>query len=48
MAKISWEYDLVEKPFCEQFQGMGWEWLPGDTDVPDLTERETFQEVLLK
>ena len=48
MAKINWEYDIVEKPFCEQLQGMGWEWLPGDTDVPELTERESFQEVLLK
>jgi type I restriction enzyme R subunit len=48
MAKINWENDLVEKPFCKQLQGMGWEWLPGDTDVPELTERESFQEVLLK
>src|SRR5712692_8030752 len=27
---------------------MGWQWLEGDTDVPELTERETFREVLLK
>ena len=46
--KIEWEYDLAERPFCEQLQGMGWEWLQGDTDVPELTERENFREVLLK
>lgn len=46
--KIQWEYDLVEKPFCEQLKVMGWQWLKGDTDVPELTERETFREVLLK
>ena len=46
--KIEWEYDLAEKPFCEQLKSMGWQWLEGDTDVPYLTERETFREVLLK
>src|SRR5438067_5764888 len=46
--KIQWEYDLVEKPFCAQLQTMGWQWLEGDTDVPELTERESFREVLLK
>jgi hypothetical protein len=37
--------DLVEKPFCEQLKGMGWDWLEGDTGVPKLTERENFREV---
>jgi type I restriction enzyme R subunit len=46
--KTQWEYDLVEKPFCEQLQVMGWEWLEGDTDVPELTERASFREVLLR
>ena len=46
--KIQWEYDLVEKPFCAQLQTMGWQWLEGDTDVPDFTERGSFREVLLK
>jgi type I restriction enzyme R subunit len=46
--KIAWEYDLVEKPFCEQLRLMGWEWLEGDTDVPELTERANFREVLLR
>ena len=27
---------------------MGWEWIEGDTDVPDFTERHSFREVLLK
>ena len=47
-VKIEWEYDLVEKPFCEQLKLMGWQWREGDTDVPYLTERESFREVLLK
>ncbi len=42
--KTQWEYDLVEKPFCEQLKGMGWDWLEGDTDVPELTERENFRD----
>ena len=47
MSKIQWEYDLVEKPFCEQLRGMGWQWIEGDVDVPELTERESFREVVL-
>jgi len=46
--KVEWEYDLCEKPFCEQLKLMGWQWLEGDTDVAYLTERENFSEVLLK
>lgn len=46
--KTNWENDIVERPFCEQLKAMGWEWLPGDTDVPELTERERFRDVLLK
>ena len=45
---IQWEYDLVERPFCEQLRAMGWQWLEGDTGVPELTERGSFREVLLK
>jgi type I restriction enzyme R subunit len=48
IRSIQWEYDLVEKPFCQQLKAMGWQWLEGDTDVPELTERESFREVLLK
>ncbi len=48
MSKIQWEYDLVERPFCEQLKTMGWSWIEGDVDVPDLTERSSFREVILK
>src|SRR4051812_18136495 len=48
MSKIQWEYDLVERPFCEQLRAMGWQWIEGDTDVPEFTERTSFREVLLK
>jgi hypothetical protein len=37
--KTQWEYDLVEKPFRKQFKAIGWQWLEGDTDVPELIER---------
>jgi hypothetical protein len=30
MSKIQWEYDLVERPFCEQLKAMGWQWINGD------------------
>ena len=30
--KTQWEYDLVERPFCEQLKAMGWQWIEGDTD----------------
>ncbi|HYV31862.1 MAG TPA: type I restriction endonuclease [Candidatus Binatia bacterium] len=46
--KTQWEYDLVERPFCEQLKAMGWQWIEGDKDVPDFTERANFREVLLK
>ncbi len=28
--KIQWEYDFVERPFCEQLRTMGWDWIEGD------------------
>lgn len=39
MSKIEWEYDLVEKPFCEQLKAMGWQWIEGDTDVPEFSKQ---------
>jgi type I restriction enzyme R subunit len=27
MSKIQWESDLVEKPFCQQLQRIGWQWI---------------------
>jgi type I restriction enzyme R subunit len=48
MSKIQWEYDLVERPFCEHLKALGWQWIQGDTDVPEFTERQNFREVLLR
>jgi type I site-specific restriction-modification system R (restriction) subunit len=48
VSKIQWEYDLVEHTFCRQLKAMGWQWIEGDTDVPEFTERENFREVLLE
>ena len=48
MSKVQWESDLVERPFCEQLKAMGWQWIEGDKDVPDFTERANFREVLIK
>lgn len=48
MSQIEWEYDLAEKPFCEQLKGMGWQWIEGDPDLPETTDRTTSREVLLK
>lgn len=41
------EKTLVEVPFIAQLKGMGWNHLEGDIDVPYLTERESFRQVLL-
>src|SRR6185437_6863103 len=48
MSKVQWEYDLVEKPFCQHLQTMGWRWIEGDPDLPETTERTSSREVLLK
>jgi hypothetical protein len=29
MSEIQQEYDLVERPFCEQLKAMGWQWING-------------------
>ena len=47
MAALN-EEQQVERPLIEQLKGMGWQHLPGDIDVPYLTERERFREVLLR
>ena len=46
--KIQWEYELVEKPFYRQLESMGWQWIEGDPDLPESTERASSREVLLK
>lgn len=47
MSAIAWEYEVVEKPFCQQLAAMGWEWIEGDPDLPETTERTSSREVLL-
>jgi len=46
MAQAPDEKTYVEIPFIEQLKGMGWDHIEGDIDVPYLTERESFREVL--
>jgi type I restriction enzyme R subunit len=41
------ERTKVELPLIEQLKQMGWEHLEGDIDVPYLTGRQNFREVLL-
>jgi type I restriction enzyme R subunit len=41
------EWSEVERPLLVQLAGTGWQYLPGDIDVPDLTERENFRQVVL-
>ncbi len=41
------EYTEVEHPLITQLQSLGWQYLAGDPDVPYLTERQSFREVLL-
>ena len=48
MTVVQWEYELVEKPFCQQLQAMGWEWIEGDPDLPETTERTSSREVILR
>ncbi len=47
MAQTPDEKTYVEIPFIEQLKGMGWKHIEGDIDVPYLTERESFRDVLL-
>ena len=47
MAQLPDEKTYVEIPFIEQLKGLRWEHLEGDIDVPYLTERESFRDVLL-
>src|ERR1035438_10086135 len=48
MSKIEWEYDIVEKPFCERRRLLGWERIEGDPDLPESTERTSSRDVLLR
>lgn len=48
MSTVQWEYEIVEKPFCEQLRAMGWQWIEGDPDLPETTERTSSRDVLLR
>jgi type I restriction enzyme R subunit len=47
MSDLPTEYTLVELPLIEQLKRMGWQHLQGDVDVPYLTERGSFRDLLL-
>ncbi|MDO9529815.1 MAG: hypothetical protein Q7J27_11765 [Syntrophales bacterium] len=47
MAQTPDEKTYVEISFIEQLKALGWEHIGGDIDVPYLTERESFRDVLL-
>jgi len=47
MAQTPDEKTYVEIPFIEQLKALGWDHIEGDIDVPYLTERESFRDVLL-
>jgi type I restriction enzyme R subunit len=43
---MSWELNEVERPLIEQLLSMGWRYVEGDLDVPALTSRTSFTEVI--
>ena len=43
---MGWELDEVERPLIEQLLSMGWRYVEGDLDVPALTSRTSFTEVI--
>ena len=47
MEHIPDERTKVELPLIAQLKGMCWQHIEGDIDVPYLTERESFRDVLL-
>src|ERR1051325_2762145 len=42
------EYTEVEYPMLAQLAGLGWQYLHGDLDYPEKTEREHFRDTLLR
>ncbi len=43
---MGWELDDVEKPFVEQLQALGWQYLEGNLDAQAATGRNSFAEVI--
>ena len=40
------EWSEVERPLLLHLARMGWHYMLGDNDVPELTERKNFRQVL--
>lgn len=47
MSQSTPEYIHVEKPTIDQLVNTGWQYIAGDWDKPEITERENFKQVLL-
>lgn len=43
---MGWELYDVEQPFVAQLQGLGWTHIEGSLDIPAVTGRNTFAEVI--
>ncbi|QIB50090.1 type I restriction endonuclease subunit R [Pseudomonas sp. OIL-1] len=43
---MGWELEDVEKPFVTQLQGLGWAHIEGSLDIPAVTGRSSFAEVI--
>lgn len=41
------EYIYVEKPTINQLKSMGWQYIEGSWDNPQVTDRENFKQVLI-
>ncbi|MEJ2724836.1 MAG: type I restriction endonuclease, partial [Deltaproteobacteria bacterium] len=41
------EWSEVERPLLIHLVSLGWQFMPGDIDIPELTERENFRQVVL-
>jgi type I restriction enzyme R subunit len=41
------EWSEVERPLLLHLAAIGWQYMPGDIDIPELTERENFRQVVL-
>jgi type I restriction enzyme R subunit len=47
MKSISVEYNEVELPFINQLKSLGWQYIEGSWDNPQITDRENFKQVLI-
>jgi type I restriction enzyme R subunit len=47
MSQPTPEYIYVEKPTIDQLISMGWQYIEGSWDDPQVTGRENFKQVLL-